>query len=128
MAFENLTTLTSAVRHLWIGCPASNYPYGSPEYYSAGYSPDFLQKNLSVVGMDILYVDYLGTKRNYFLTHVTRIWADEKLHISPLLSGFSRFYPSQIWSRLISHLYSGKLSNDINVSTESFIFAQKPTL
>jgi hypothetical protein len=45
-ALDLITELAKPNGFIWLNCPASNIAHGSPEFYSAGYSPDFLEINL----------------------------------------------------------------------------------
>jgi SAM-dependent methyltransferase len=124
IAFRNLMNLVSEDGIIWIGCPASNYAHGSPFYFSAGFSPDFIANYLNKQGFKILMADALGSKRYYFLTHAMQIWATEKMHRAPLIYGISRYYPRQVFFRIVASFMSSKVKTDIKWATETVVFAQ----
>ena len=133
-AFETLVLLTSQEGGLiWINCPASNLPHGSPEYFSAGYSTEFLTKNLVQLGLNIVSSGYYGSKRYHFMTHILRFWATEKEHRHPLL-GYN-FQPGtrlgvlnklrrDIPGRLMSTAINKNIRHDVEYATESYVLAQ----
>jgi hypothetical protein len=44
--FRNLSRLTEVDGYLWLNVPMSNFVHGSPDYFSAGFTPEYLEKNL----------------------------------------------------------------------------------
>ena len=52
--FNVLVSLVSKNGFIWFNCPASNMAHGSPAYYSAGYTAEFVAKNLESRGFAIL--------------------------------------------------------------------------
>ena len=44
--FWNLSELTEVDGYLWLNVPMSNFVHGSPDYFSAGFTPDYLERNL----------------------------------------------------------------------------------
>jgi SAM-dependent methyltransferase len=87
-AFSNFNRLLKPGGHLWIACPASNFVHGSPDYYSAGYSTEMLEKLGGQTGFAILKSGFSGTKREYLSRHLLHIWFHEK-HLERI--GFIRF-------------------------------------
>jgi SAM-dependent methyltransferase len=45
-AFANISDIAKSKSLLWVSCPTSNRFHGSPDYYSAGFMPEYLEKNL----------------------------------------------------------------------------------
>lgn len=125
MAFDNLAKMVKVGGLLWIGCPASNYAHGSPGYFSAGFAPEYLEKNLQLRNFSTIIAESLGSKRYYFLTHALQIWGNKRLHSFPLFFGFSRFYPREIWGRLFALTRSSKITNNIQFATETFVLLKK---
>jgi SAM-dependent methyltransferase len=123
--FDNLSKLVRPRGFLWIGCPASNYPHGSPEYFSAGFAPDYLVNNLGLRNLELLLGGSLGSKRYYFLTHSLQIWGSKNLHKFPIFFGISRYYPREILGRLYSLVLDSRVVEGIKHATETYGFFQK---
>jgi SAM-dependent methyltransferase len=123
--FDNLTKLVKARGLLWIGCPASNYPHGSPEYFSAGFAPDYLINNLRMRNLELLLSGSLGSKRYYYLTHSLQIWGSKNLHRFPIFFGISRYYPREFLGRLYSLWLDSRVVHGIKYATETYVFFQK---
>jgi hypothetical protein len=131
--FDQLVNLVSDDGYLWINCPASNMAHGSPEYYSAGYSPEYLKRNLSSRDHEVLVSGCIGSKRQYFMTHVLRFWPSSRELAHPVF-GY-RFQPGtpqgiawkllrEIPGRLLACLYSKQITSDIDFATESFVISK----
>jgi SAM-dependent methyltransferase len=123
--FDNLAKLVKPGGLLWMGCPASNYPHGSPGYFSAGFTPEYLEKNLGQRYFELITGGTFGSSRYYFLTHALQIWGGKKMNAFPLFFGFSRFYPKEFFGRLYALTRSGRIRNDIRFATESFVLLRK---
>jgi len=87
-AFSNLERLVVPGGLLWITCPANNYRHGSPEYYSAGYSWEFLVRNLENAGFVNIDSGELSSKRIYLYRHLLKIWPTEVQIQFPLFAYF----------------------------------------
>ena len=73
---QSIKVISSLVKpggYLWLGFPASNFPHGSPEYYSAGYPAQTAVKLLPSE-FEVVLSGQIGTKRNYLWTHLLREW------------------------------------------------------
>lgn len=84
-------TIGSLVNHggiLWITAPANNFRHGSPHFYSAGYSKEFLEKNLE--GQKFVAVEFgeLSSKRVYMYRHLLQLWPTEFQIDYPLFAYF----------------------------------------
>ena len=88
-AFDSLYECVIPGGILWMNAPTSNRAHGSPEYYSAGFTSEYLEKNLRQVGFEILGSGSVGTKRNYMATHLLPYWLSVSAHRFPLV--FIRF-------------------------------------
>ncbi len=87
-AFETISSLVADNGFLWITAPANNFRHGSPHYYSAGYSREFLARNLEEQRFKVLELGELCSKRVYFYRHLLRIWPTSfQIHF-PLISYF----------------------------------------
>ncbi len=125
MCFNILARLVKPGGLLWIGCPASNYAHGSPDYFSAGFTATYLEKNFSVRNFEPVASGNLGSKRYYFLTHALQIWGSRNLHKFPLFFGISRHYPRELLGRLVALTISPKVTSDIKFATETFALFKK---
>lgn len=67
--FDAIVDSTADGGLIWITCPASNFEHSSPEYYSAGYSVEYLMKNLAVREIEILDHGSISSKRAYIARH-----------------------------------------------------------
>lgn len=132
-SFACLSDLTKPGGYLWLACPASNMPHGSPEYYSAGYTSEFLALNLENRNFEIILRKNLGSKRNYFITHALRQWVGEKEHNHPVKSykiqpgtflGNSRKYLREIPGRILALIYSKQVTESVDYATESVVLAR----
>jgi SAM-dependent methyltransferase len=132
-AFNELRALLNQGGYLWLNCPASNMAHGSPHYYSAGYAADYLVRNLEHRGFEIELAQNLGTKRYYFATHILRQWLTEDESKNPILKynfqpgtflGVARKYLREMPGRLLSLVYSNKVSTEIEFATESVVLAK----
>jgi SAM-dependent methyltransferase len=128
-AFDTLVSLVSNKGLLWINCPASNMPHGSPAYYSAGFSPEFLERNLITRGHQIILTGAIGSKRYYFMTHILRYWATEGEHLRPISKynfqpgtklGVARKFLVDLPGRLTSVFFSSKITDTVDFATESY--------
>ena len=131
-AFENLLRLTSKDSYLWLACPASNHPHGSPSYFSAGFTAEYLSLNINRMGLAIIAGGQIGTPRNYRATHVLPTWLSVKGHSFPPVyafegkSAYSRILHSiKFFFANISFLgISPTITDEIAYATESWVFAQ----
>jgi SAM-dependent methyltransferase len=87
-AFENLSKLLKPQGLLWITCPANNYRHGSPNFFSAGYSREFLEKNLLSLNFEVLEVGELCNQRVYYFRHLLQIWPTQSQLKYPMISYF----------------------------------------
>jgi len=133
---ENLANLTSTGGYLWIGCPASNRPHGSPFYFSAGYHTDLITNLLIYFSVNVVKSGFLGSKRLYFMTHALRIWPSTKELEHPILfynfarrdelviTKFIRFF-YDLPGRFYSCALSNKTTTTIDFATESWVLGKK---
>lgn len=138
-AIENLTSMIRPGGLIWLACPASNFPHGSPEYYSAGYTPELLSRLLSAEGLQILSAGCLGSQRAYVWTHALRHWPSDQELAHPVRVPFmARFRdPGPVWKRAARALIGlrtvmllpldASTRTDIDYATESWVLARRPT-
>jgi SAM-dependent methyltransferase len=82
--FDNLTNLCKIGGLVWVNCPASNFPHASPEYYSAGFTAEYLNLNLVQRGFEIIHSETIASKRNYIARHSLGLWINERENRFPL--------------------------------------------
>lgn len=132
-AFDNLAQLTKDGGYLWINCPASNMPHGSPHYFSAGYTDGFIAANLRARNYEIIISKTIGSKRNYFMTHILRHWSTQAELNHPLINyhfqpgsllGVTKKFLIDLPGRIISIFFSKKVLNSIDFATESIVLAR----
>jgi hypothetical protein len=134
-AFKILLGLTSKDSYLWLACPASNHPHGSPTYFSAGFTSEYLSLNINKIGLAIIAGGQIGTPRNYRATHVLPAWLSIRGHSFPPIYAFEG--KSAHIRILLSLKYffanvsflgiSPTITDEIEYATESWIFAQNQT-
>jgi len=133
-AFSNFNQLLKPGGHLWLGCPASNFVHGSPEYFSAGYAPVLLEKLGSSKGFAVLSSGFNGTPREYLSRHILHTWFSERQLRSIGIIRFGIegnllrkiFYNLKtINKRLILMTASNQQSNNLMYACETWAFFQK---
>jgi len=133
VAVENLAKLLNPnTGLLWINCPASNMAHGSPHCYSAGYSPEMLEKLATSNSLEILRIGSIGSRRMYFYTHALQYWPSKFELSHPLISyrplrSYGRSIITESFRGSLGRLYSAILSNkkssDLKYATESYLLA-----
>jgi SAM-dependent methyltransferase len=133
-AFRNITNLSSENGGcLWINCPASNMPHGSPGYYAAGYSKELIEEYLLRNNKKIIESGYFGSKRYIFFIHSLHFWATKREHSHPIIGyefkqgsilGKMNKYRKEILWRFISLLFSKKTRTDLDFATEVYVYAR----
>ena len=88
LALETLCKMVKPNGKLWISVPTSNRKHASPEYFSAGYTSNFLDLNCSQQNMKVLFSTDFGSKREYAARHLLPIWLTKRGHKFPLLFAF----------------------------------------
>jgi SAM-dependent methyltransferase len=134
--FKNLAKFISPGVLIWVAAPASNRFHGSPEYYSAGYTEKFIEQNFEKLGFTTLHSGQIGTKRNYFATHLLPRWLSVRAHANPLFFSIGQgnflanvFYMVNYlpWTLLLT-MTSPRITSDPRFATESwFLGTQKPS-
>jgi hypothetical protein len=132
--FQNLSELTEVDGYLWLNAPMSNFVHGSPDYFSAGFTPDYLKKNLEKYKFEVIACASVGSKRYYIATHLLQNWLTEKEHTN-LIFGY-HFQPGTkfgVLRKLLVDLIkrtplifiSKKLTNTPRYATESYVLARR---
>ncbi len=91
--FQNLSNLVKVGGLLWITCPANNFRHGSPDFFSAGYSKEFLERNLHQ--FQVLDLGELSCERIYLYRHLLNVWPTDSQLKFPLV------YPLGIQGRFL---------------------------
>jgi SAM-dependent methyltransferase len=134
VAIENLRKLVKPETGLlWINCPASNMVHGSPHYYSAGYSPEMLEKLALNNSLEVLSCGSVGSRRLYFFTHALQYWPSKFELAHPVISyrplrSYGRKIVQESIRGSLGRLYAALLSNqksaDLQYATESYLLAR----
>jgi SAM-dependent methyltransferase len=123
--FDNLTKLVNNGGFLFIACPTSNFAHGSPNYFSAGFTSDYISRNLEVRNFEVIEEGMLGSRRNYIATHLFHIWLSERLHQRPWLALFSKLSTKHRISTVIISIFNKKILSSSIWATESYAFLSK---
>lgn len=132
--FVNLREITKKGGYVWLNVPMSNFVHGSPDYYSAGFAPEYIKKNLEKNNFEIIKSDSIGSKRFYFATHLLSSWLSEREHAHPLVNydfqpgtklGVLRKFLLDWVRRTPLVFVSKKITNNPRFATESFVLAKK---
>jgi SAM-dependent methyltransferase len=133
-AFKYFQALVKKDGYVWVTCPANNFPHGSPNYYSAGYSREFLEVNLSKKGFLSVDVGELTSRRIYLFRHLLHVWPTYNQIKFPLIApfGFDGNMPQKIIYNLKTLFWrvglgfsSKRLIVNGNFPLETFGFFQK---
>ena len=132
---QSIKVISSLVKpggYLWLGFPASNFPHGSPEYYSAGYPVQTAVKLLPSE-FEVVLSGQIGTKRNYLWTHLLREWPPIEELNQPFL--FIWRTDTSLIRRIIRVLRrlrkvqivlaDNRIREDIEWATESYLLAKR---
>jgi SAM-dependent methyltransferase len=132
-AFQNLSNLAQPDGLIWLNCPTSNIAHGSPDYYSAGYTPEYLEKNMSKNAITTIESGVIGSKRYYRSTHIFRLWATMAEHNHPLL-GYRIPKPitkgkimelcKRVPGRIVMMAWDRKITSNIDYATETYYFGK----
>jgi hypothetical protein len=132
--FLNLRELTETNGYLWLNVPMSNFVHGSPAYYSAGFSTEYLVKNLEENNFEIISYGSIGSRRYYTATHLLSTWLTEKEHKNPLFNyhfqpgtrlGIVKKLIIDVSRRIPLLFLSKKVTNQPRYATEAFVFAKR---
>lgn len=132
-AFASLLKLMSKDSYLWLACPASNHAHGSPSYFSAGFTYEYLGLNVERLGLANIAGGQIGTPRNYRATHVLPTWLSVRGHSFPPLYAFE---DKSLLSRLLHSMkylfvnisflsVAPTITDESRFATESWVLAQK---
>ena len=134
--FTIIDKITKKNGYVWLSCPFSNIAHGSPEYYAAGYTPEFLVNNFKAGEWTPVVVTQIGSKRNYVSTHLYATWLSKEELFHPI-RGY-HFKPGSLqgviwkWMREFpGKLHLSLLNNEIDSksrwATESVVMLKKST-
>jgi hypothetical protein len=132
--FRNLRETTSVGGFLWISVPMSNIVHGSPDYFSAGFAPEYLLKNLQEKNFKVMSSGLIGSRRYYLATHLLERWLSEAEHDSPILVhnhqpgsriGKFRKLIREVIQGVLLVFISNKVNNSPRYATQSYVFAKR---
>jgi len=133
-AFKYFDSLVRKNGMIWITCPANNFRHGSPFYYSAGYSREFLEMKLSHRGFVSIDVGELSSRRIYLFRHLLGLWPTTKQVRFPLIAYFGfngtalqkiAFNIKTIGSRIVIGFSSKRWEVNGNFPLETYGFFEK---
>jgi len=78
--FKHLKNLLGPEGYIWINCPASNRWHPSPDFFTAGFTSGYLENMLSNLDIEIVKAGSIGSKRNYYATHLLPWWLSRMNH------------------------------------------------
>ena len=131
--FDNVIALLGEGGYIWLACPASNKVHGSPDYFSGGFTQEYLVNNLLPRGVKMISSGGFGTKRLYWATHLIPGWLSSRGHSLPIFFAFNdrklsvrciltlRFLPILVALSFIS----SKPTSNPRWHTESWILGKK---
>jgi SAM-dependent methyltransferase len=82
---KNLLSLLNPKGTLWCCFPYSDMYHGSPDYYSAGFDPDYVVKLFARNGAKSANNGIIGSRRSYLFTHLLKDWPSEFRYNHPFL-------------------------------------------
>lgn len=129
--FDSMAGLLAKKGMVWISVPASNFVHGSPEYYSAGFTDSYLQKNLEKRGLRIMAQGQICSRRAYLARHVFGVWPKGSWCSRPLIgirSAFKSTSPLSVklkWSMLLLLLSAVPENCSPRWAVESWVLASK---
>jgi SAM-dependent methyltransferase len=119
---------------IWVNCPKSNLVHGSPHYYSAGFTAEYLANNLGTLDCNILRTGEIGNKRYYLAVHLARYWQSPEENEQPILHynfqpgsklGVLRKFIKDFPVRLYLSTIPRRDSKSKDFATEAYVGAQK---
>ena len=133
---DNLIHLSRPGGFIWIGCPASNFPHGSPHYFTAGLTADYIRNLVISKNVNFLSGGNLGSKRLYRSVHVLRSWPTVRSYFFPIFFLFEERQHHKIKEILLRlkhfpdlillQLTSRKVIGDAAFATETWTLLKKP--
>lgn len=132
--FDHLRHLAAGRALLWLSCPSSNRRHGSPDFFSAGFTSDYLARNLQSRGASIVAMGEVGSQRLYYGNHIADSWLDYRSHRNPMMRYISDPGPPMprrliTWTRrlpqsLLLCLLSPRIATGGRWVTESWVGAR----
>jgi hypothetical protein len=132
--FANLCALVASSGCLWVVVPNCTFWHGSPDYFSAGYSVDYLKIATKKNGLAVLDSGNFANCRQYRFEHLLGLWPTPGMLKYPLISyfpvagSFSTKFLYQLKTfhvRLFLSLSKNKVTNSQDFASISWIFAER---
>ena len=133
-AFSNISGLLNRDGFAWIACPASNFIHGSPDFYSAGYSREFLDQLSLHNNLEVLCGGLLSNPRIYLYRHLLNLWPTDFQMKFPLIAYFGvegTNWKKFIWQfktlvrRMVIVSASPKYDSGVAYPIEVWVFCKK---
>ena len=132
--FRWLKRLTRNDGLLWLAAPTANRPHGSPDFFSAGFTSDYLQRNLQNAGFDVMSHGLWGSRRLYYNNLMGEYWPSVHGYRNPLREFENQPVAARSLSLLqfsrpllMSRLLSGRMGSHERFATESWAWAKLPS-
>jgi hypothetical protein len=122
--FSNVISCVKKDGFIWVGCPASNKTHASPDFFSAGFTNQFLQHNFEARNVRSVLSGAFGSKRLYVATHLIPGWLTPRGHSFPLFFGFEeKAFLSRIllWIRYFPYLVYLSFVNSEDSSSDRWL-------
>jgi hypothetical protein len=110
-------------RFLWVTCPCSNIYHNSPEYYSAGFTYQYINKIAENHNLKTVYSNSFGSERLYKFIHLKHTWPTYEEYYSPVLYfilNHRNYFKSKIISRIILSFANKDFTNNDLYKSETF--------
>jgi hypothetical protein len=110
-------------RFLWVTCPCSNIYHLSPEYYSAGFTYQYINKLAENNKLKTLYSNSFGSERLYKFIHLKNAWPTYEEYHNPILYfilNHKNYFKSKMLIRIILSFANKNFTNTDLYKTETF--------
>jgi len=82
---KNLLSILKPNGNLWLVFPFNDMYHGSPDYYSAGFHPEYVINLFLNKGCKVQKSKIISSKRLYLFTHLLKTWPSEFRYMHPLI-------------------------------------------
>lgn len=129
-ALRNLISMANGTGYVWINCPASCRPHGSPDFYACGYQPEIFMKLTEKFGAAVCVAERIGSRRAYFYEHTLRRWPDQSEFDNPivfmtqgspgLIKSFLRWF-KYLPGRGMASMTDKSVTDDVDFSNQTVV-------
>jgi hypothetical protein len=132
-AFNNFTNMLKLNSFLYVIGPTSNFYHLSPNFYSSGYTSEFVENNMANRQFKTIVSGGVGSQRLSFMQHALRSWPSSKAHSFPLLFAYDEVkFPLRLYLYLknfvcvvISQFMSSRQDNNPEYFTGAYCIMKK---